>query len=813
MVTAVATDDHSNRVVHFARLPRRVLSPYFPLSAATVYGRTSLAPRSDPPYSSSSSSSSWSSASQPRRLFSFLQSPFTGTFRNRLLRPQANIPIPRSNSKSTLDLLSRYVKNRVKIINNRIARLDDSSDNINTNNNSSTTVVPSTIVSGIANMSTNNETPTTTMTTTIIDSDRLTRRQDGSTGDLDYAHTPAYQSPTLNVIDVEPDNTKIAHNILVVKKTSPEQAKTTKPRPSQSTTDLPTPTPVVIYTEVKHIHYNQNRLLEPLPSPLSPAKAEEEFVSIKNNHRPSAFMSFAKWKLKNKMKTSTTTTTTPMTVSTSVKWHDDRMPDGNQLDSDKNGSSGNQINPSSQSVSSSATLPFITSSSSSATTPATHLPITMSLIDLTSSKGANTHWPMAINQSVLTTGQQDSRPTIIDSTPTVTIASNRVTEFDLPELLETKPTAAIWDEPIAGNLFDSVTTTEMPPTEFTSAELMLTEFEGKEHVTFNSPFSLLTSPSPLTTEAKAIQYNSYYTPQNKDSIIIFKNNHGRPRRPLPPRQGQPAVKFTPRPPYIANFNQPTTQKTKTSITVANVVGHRVKQPDEVHSGSLMVLDPPYVPNGFMQLPVNTTIVHKNLLVPMKEGRPKPSYPIRPTTTFPVYPVVAGVNKWHQSTQWVPPITITTSATPLASLPDRWDDIGSASNTTTAFDDSSVHSMFNSSSTTTLPASLVATSGTSAMITTKRPTKPPSRPIVHHPAITNVSHVNAINAPPMPAYRPSHSIDSSTQRVIQWVNRFRNMFGLIRPATGGASFLSMVRSVFYTIMVMLLPPLAFMTVFS
>jgi len=48
----------------------------------------------------------------------------------------------------------------------------------------------------------------------------------------------------------------------------------------------------------------------------------------------------------------------------------------------------------------------------------------------------------------------------------------------------------------------------------------------------------------------------------------------------------------------------------------------------------------------MKLPPNTTIVHSNLIVPAKPGRPNPATsPAITTTQYPVYPVVAGITNW------------------------------------------------------------------------------------------------------------------------------------------------------------------------
>src|SRR5699024_5275361 len=170
------------------------------------------------------------------------------------------------------------------------------------------------------------------------------------------------------------------------------------------------------------------------------------------------------------------------------------------------------------------------------------------------------------------------------------------------------------------------------------------------------------------------QYTTKRRPGSSDEYpVIFKNNHGKPRpRPgyRPPSSATvttPKSYMTAKPPYVTDFYPTPLSVKKPPITVPNIVGTRLKQPDNIEA-SLTVLDPPFLPNTFMQLPLNTTIIHKNLLVPMKEGRPKPQYPTARPSHNPVLPVLAGVSNWQTATSpWgSPPILMTTSSPHLFS---------------------------------------------------------------------------------------------------------------------------------------------------
>lgn len=400
-------------------------------------------------------------------------------------------------------------------------------------------------------------------------------------------------------------------------------------------------------------------------------------------------------------------------------------------------------------------------------------------------------------------------------------------------------------------------------------------------------------------------FASKVIPYDNESIIVFKNNHIRPKQPIVNPQSSShyhhhhhhhlnghsgpnyssKIRYTVRPPYATVFNYPTTKPTivptrKTSISIANVIGLRVKQPEEIRSATLTVLDPPYVPNSLMQLPINTTILHKNILVPMKEGRPKPKYPTRPTTMFPVYPVVAGVSNWQsQTTGWVMPAMTTSppetllglsSANINTSLPsnEHFDSINSAAlvtkNTTSLpvtlitkkifkhpFNSSSLSeaaSSFTTSyhinkprlppsptttkstpinlasfvtSTTPIPATSSTTSTTTSTIspfaihsyhspkTTSSTTTTTTTTTTRRPSI-----FHAINAPPMPIFRPSDSFVPENQIWNRWMSRLRKLWTTIQPnANGSVSLLTLLRSVIYSVMVVLLPPLALMTFFT
>lgn len=343
------------------------------------------------------------------------------------------------------------------------------------------------------------------------------------------------------------------------------------------------------------------------------------------------------------------------------------------------------------------------------------------------------------------------------------------------------------------------------------------------------------------------------------------------------------------------------------IRITHVNSNKVKQPDRVHSPPLMVMDPPFVPGLAMKLPPNTTVIHSNLIVPLKPGRPHLTQPTT-TTQYPVYPVVAGVSNWPTqpaAAQWATqpsPAQWATQATPTQWFQDpyqhsqhqpvtiaTWNPFQVTSPTTTTtsnptfiFDHNlpQVISETNGNTidkpiffdeiffdTVTPQSSIIHRPSTSTVATpTSKPTKappqqslqagqsqqstsivsPPKKPsptmqvvtvtpikgsnefIVHTttphsappvPASSQTSYqsrpshqtstpgyVNAIWAPPMPSrpfgtqsHRPLQSTSSS------WLSPILNMFAVENPG-GVFGFVTILKTVLFTVLVMFLPPL-------
>lgn len=102
--------------------------------------------------------------------------------------------------------------------------------------------------------------------------------------------------------------------------------------------------------------------------------------------------------------------------------------------------------------------------------------------------------------------------------------------------------------------------------------------------------------------------------------------------------------------------------TKPPTAVNHIHGNNIKSSDTIRSQVLTVLDPK---KGTMRLPPNTTVIHRNVIVPYKPGRPRPAPAT--TTQYPYYPVVAHITKrpsqvHHASTQSIPVNDLATSAT-------------------------------------------------------------------------------------------------------------------------------------------------------
>ncbi len=359
-----------------------------------------------------------------------------------------------------------------------------------------------------------------------------------------------------------------------------------------------------------------------------------------------------------------------------------------------------------------------------------------------------------------------------------------------------------------------------------------------------------TSPhvSILSNSSKTTQSVEYETP------LIFKNNHKKPTTPLFTRQklsteyastlttpsslstanksgfSEYSTLSTPliRPPYVTPIIFQTSSLNsvikRPPMKIMNVNSNKLKQPEEVHSHGITVLDPPYIAGSSMKLPINTTIMHKNLIVPMKEGRPKPVFPIPTTTQFPVYPIVAGITKWKTQTptnSWAFPIITTNS-------PEKTDYTTVVSESS----DSSFETPVTAQS--LLRPTIIASnpimsehstsdhlSGHASHIVTVTPLKGSDASntasntfIVTHsaqtpkPSTSTTGYVNAIWAPPMPVIsRPVHSAQQSVSSPLSggWFSPFTNLFSVDSP-NGVFSFLTILKTVLFTVLVLFLPPL-------
>ncbi|KAI1287257.1 hypothetical protein HDE_10117 [Halotydeus destructor] len=177
-------------------------------------------------------------------------------------------------------------------------------------------------------------------------------------------------------------------------------------------------------------------------------------------------------------------------------------------------------------------------------------------------------------------------------------------------------------------------------------------------------------PTPSTPEPTSTRRTFE---EDSDEPVIMKSNHRKYALPVLSRQKVTSSPFTDPHPSSATWSTTPTSLSEaksgssypgyllstmssTSISpfsssIVNVVSRpplrvtsvsatKKKEADYIHSGLLTVLDPP---PGSHKLHPNTTIVHKNVVVPYKPGRPRP---VAVTTTqFPVNQVLAGVTRW------------------------------------------------------------------------------------------------------------------------------------------------------------------------
>ena len=270
-----------------------------------------------------------------------------------------------------------------------------------------------------------------------------------------------------------------------------------------------------------------------------------------------------------------------------------------------------------------------------------------------------------------------------------------------------------------------------------------------------------------------------------------------------------ASSYTMRPPYVTTLSQ----MKRPPMKIMTVNANHIKQPEEIYSEGITVLDPPFVSGHPMKLPPNTTIIHKNLIVPMKDGRPKPMFPMTSTTQFPVYPIVAGITKWHTSptTPWALPLVTTTS-------PDQM--INTFGTTSTDSDNSFAQSVTHPTM-VTAGQSLVSSPGQTTHLVTVTPIKSTSHQspsasstfVVTHsapsqpsppprPSTTTPAYVNAIWAPPMPITRPVQSQPTGGS----WYSPIANIFSYDPSSSSMLSFMGIMRTILFTVLVFALPPL-------
>ncbi|XP_075590277.1 uncharacterized protein LOC124491548 isoform X2 [Dermatophagoides farinae] len=645
-------------------------------------------------------------------------------------------------------------------------------------------------------------------------------------------------SPTLNVIDDGLNNTKIAHNILIVHKNSKQQSNTKNDKPMTTKFSIQT-------------YGDPNRLSPPFMID------ELEFVPIKNNHRPSTMMSLAQWKQKHQQQQNKLSTKPMVVVTSSPIPSKPLKPLENQDDDDDNQMPTSYA--ASSSLFPSTHVPQISSSSSSFITT-TSTSVTNKSFDNRRSTVTNGRIPLATTKAQFIS---TNLPSMMITTTTIANLTTETAQQFLSTTMrpqhdgnEQVATWSVHSDDYHGQLITSnplnmdansdpsvTLITENPSTTFTMVESGTTmddnsiEFlkEFKEQLqqynrTTSNPIDLYNGPNNnYDNDEMALEKQK----QNLDdpTIIVFKNNHIKPLRRKPITQKPATSRYTFKPPYATIFNYPTTTampSRRTSISFSNIAGYRVKQPEEIKSATLTVIDPPYSASGIIQLPINTTIVHNNILVPMKEGRPKPKFPIRTTTSYPGYPIITGVggNNWQSQTTspWFIP-SVTTNA------PDRFDDemmaIPSENNYTMIQDDynlfattSSPYNMTTMTTLTTEPPStitkkisklpIVYTYKPQKLSTTSTTTPTPlytKRPSLFH----------AINAPPMPVIRPSASIVQSNHLFFtNMMSRLRKLWTSAIPnQMSGSSFsiVGFLRSTIYSLMVMLLPPIALMTFFT
>lgn len=265
------------------------------------------------------------------------------------------------------------------------------------------------------------------------------------------------------------------------------------------------------------------------------------------------------------------------------------------------------------------------------------------------------------------------------------------------------------------------------------------------------------------------------------------------------------------------------------IKINHISGTNIKQPEQVQSSIINFFDHTLRPGFSSRYPPNTTIVHKNILVPIKPGRP--TTPTTTTTVFPVYPVVAGITSWPVPTtiQWPRPTTASPITLPTFIVPqtDTNETISSAGSITdkptidcnnNTTDQMTSQSIAQPTTIVTVSDSLkpIISSSTlnphryptqhsqNAHIVTVTPIKLSSSSTFLVTQSTQRPVVNAIWAPPPPVPIETSTFSSyptTTRRpkppqgslVSSWLSPFTSIFDFGQSF----SFLNILRSILYT----------------
>ena len=263
----------------------------------------------------------------------------------------------------------------------------------------------------------------------------------------------------------------------------------------------------------------------------------------------------------------------------------------------------------------------------------------------------------------------------------------------------------------------------------------------------------------------------------------------------------PKVSTTTPSPMLLRLSTPTSMMSIASrppLKVASVHSNRQKLPDKIQSSQVTVMDRPGD---------NVTIMHQKLIVKYKNGRPKPGVSsvgtILSALTTAIRPKPPSSSEVPQSESVTPNSNDVPEVSTYYPRPSAWTAEPPIPDSCIGCDVTypSVHLPMISSTTSTTPSTTPSTSSTtmaydnhgaesSHVYVTRRPPYP-------------VATVNAILAPPMPS-RPI-----STPAPLGNTGIFQSLLGVIgADSTGGLmSRLTLLKTALFTLLVMALPPLA------